>query len=105
MAKGVNRQRRGRTLVFLALVGFLAITGGIVARRAKGRAMQKELELLERQRTQLAGEAAKLDVELRVAGSRSRLGPLVEQKLGMRIPSADQTVELHLPPEASRGAP
>lgn len=105
MAKGVNRQRRGRTIVFLALVGFIAATGITVLRRAKGREMAGEFEALERRRTQLAGEAARLEVELRVAGSRSRLGPLVEQRLGMRIPAADRTIDLPMPAEAARGAP
>lgn len=104
MAKGVNRQRRGRTFVFLGLVGFLAVTGVVVLRRASGRAKQFELEALERQRTQLVGEAARLDAELRALASRGRLAPLVEQKLGMRVPVDSQVRYLELP-EAAHGAP
>jgi cell division protein FtsL len=102
--RGVNRQRRGRTMVFLGLVGFLVTTGIVVGRRAHGRTLQKELETIDRQRTQLAGEAAKLDAELRALGSRGRLAPLVEQKLGMRVPADSQVIDLALP-EAARGAP
>ncbi|MCU0626629.1 MAG: cell division protein FtsL [Gemmatimonadaceae bacterium] len=102
--RSVNRQRRGRTLVFLLLVGFVAVTGGIIARRASGRALQKEYEGLALARTQLTGEAAKLDAELRVLGSRSRLAPLVEQRLGMRVPADSQVIDLPMP-EGARGAP
>lgn len=102
--RGVNRQRRGRTLVFLSLLGFLAATGVVVARRAHGRTLIGQAEALDRQRTQLAGEAAKLDAELRALASRGRLAPLVEQKLGMRVPAASQVIDLTLP-EGARGAP
>lgn len=102
--RSVNRQRRGRTLVFLGLVGFLAVTGIVVARRAHGRTLAKEVEILDRRRTQLAGEAAKLDADLRALGSRGRLAPLVEQKLGMRVPADSQVTTLTLP-GAARGTP
>lgn len=100
----VTRRRRGRIWVFAALVGFVAVAFGIIARRAWGRTLQKELEGLDRQRTQLLGEAAKLDADLRALGSRSRLAPLVEQRLGMRVPADSMVIDLPLP-EAARGAP
>ena len=100
----MTRQRRGRTWVFALLVGFVGVTAGIIARRASGRTLQKELEALDRQRTQLIGETAKLDAELRALGSRSRLAPLVEQRLGMRVPADSMVIDLPLP-EAARGTP
>jgi len=105
MAKSrVAPKRRGRTTVALFLLGFLIITVGIVARRSWGQALQRDLTGIERTRTQLSGEVIKLESEIRSASSRNRLAPLVESKLGMRVPSDTQVIDLQIQ-EAVRVAP
>jgi len=105
MAKSrVAPKRRGRTTVALFLLGFLIITVGIVARRSWGQALQRDLTGIERTRTQLSGEVIKLESEIRSASSRNRLAPLVESKLGMRVPSDTQVIDLQIQ-EAIRVAP
>ena len=105
MAKSrVAPKRRGRTTVALFLLGFLIITVGIVARRSWGQALQRDLTGIERTRTQLSGEVIKLESEIRSASSRNRLAPLVEGKLGMRVPSDTQVIDLQVQ-EAARVAP
>ncbi len=105
MAKSrVAPKRRGRTTVALFLLGFLIITVGVIARRSWGQALQRDLTGIERTRTQLSGEVIKLESEIRSASSRNRLAPLVESKLGMRVPSDTQVIDLQVP-EAARVAP
>jgi cell division protein FtsL len=105
MAKGrVAPKRRGRTTVALFLLGFLIITVGVIARRSWGQALQRDLTGIERTRTQLSGEVIKLESEIRSASSRNRLAPLVESKLGMRVPSDTQVIDLQVQ-EAVRVAP
>lgn len=93
-ARRVAPKRRGRTLVPLFLLGFLIVAIGIVARRSYGRSLQRDLSGIERTRTQLSGEALKLDAELRAASSRNRIVPLVESTLGMRMPADTQTIDV-----------
>jgi len=105
MAKSrVAPKRRGRTTVALFLLGFLIITVGVIARRSWGQALQRDLTGIERTRTQLSGEVIKLESEIRSASSRNRLAPLVESKLGMRVPSDTQVIDLQVQ-EAARVAP
>jgi len=105
MAKSrVAPKRRGRTTVALFLLGFLIITVGVIARRSWGQALQRDLTGIERTRTQLSGEGIKLESEIRSASSRNRLAPLVESKLGMRVPSDTQVIDLQVQ-EAARVAP
>jgi len=105
MAKSrVAPKRRGRTTVALFLLGFLIITVGVIARRSWGRALQRDLTSIELTRTQLSGEVIKLESEIRSASSRNRLAPLVESKLGMRVPSDTQVIDLQVQ-EAARVAP
>lgn len=105
MAKSrVTPKRRGRTTVALFLLGFLIITVGVIARRSWGQALQRDLTGIERTRTQLSGDVIKLESEIRSASSRNRLAPLVESKLGMRVPSDTQVIDLQVQ-EAARVAP
>ena len=97
-------RRRGRTTVALALFGALIVAMSVVARRSYGRALQRDLAGIERTRTQLSGEVIKLEADIRSASSRSRLAPLVESTLGMRVPADTQVIDLQVT-EAPHVAP
>ena len=97
MAKSrVAPRRRGRTTVALFLLGFLIVTVGVIARRSWGQALQRDLTGIERTRTQLSGDVIKLEADIRSASSRTRLAPLVESTLGMRVPSDTQVIDLQV---------
>ena len=97
-------RRRGRTTVALALFGAFIVAMSVVARRSYGRALQRDLAGIERTRTQLSGEVIKLEADIRSASSRSRLAPLVESTLGMRVPADTQVIDLQVT-EAPHVAP
>ena len=97
-------RRRGRTTVFLALIGACVVFFGVVARRSYGRSLQRDLAGIERTRTQLSGEVIKLEADIRSASSRNRLAPLVEADLGMRVPADTQVIDLQIT-EVPRVAP
>ncbi len=103
-ARRVAPKRRGRTMMPLFLLGFLIVTVAVIARRSYGRTLQRDLSGIERTRTQLSGEVLKLEIEIRTASSRSRLAPLVESTLGMRMPSETQVIDLPVQ-EVPRVAP
>jgi len=77
---------RGRTVVFLALIGFFVVASGVIWRRSLGIANARELRALEERRTALEAEAAALEGAIRDASSRARLARIAEDRLGMRIP-------------------
>src|SRR5687767_12288571 len=83
---------RGRSLVALGLVGFVLIATGVSWRRAAGISQAADLRALEQQVIQLEAQQARLESEIREASSRSTLAPVVERRLGMRVPSDTQVV-------------
>jgi cell division protein FtsL len=85
---------RGRVWVGLALLGFVLIGAGVIWRRAAGIARARELRALEQRREQLEAQRAQLQSEIRDLSSRSRLAPIVEQRLDMHIPNDTQIVIL-----------
>jgi hypothetical protein len=93
---------RGRTIVALALLGFVLIAAGVIWRRAAGFSRARELRALEQRRLQLESERAKLVSEIRDASSRGRLAPIVERRLNMHVPSDTQVVILPMPSPSSR---
>ena len=88
--------RRG--WIWIALAGFLAVAVGVIWRRSLGIAESRRLDDLRRQRDALRNEQLKLEGEIRAAASRAQLAPLVERRLGMRVPSATQVILLKRPP-------
>ena len=98
-AKGSGRPR-GRSIVALVLVGFVLVAVVVIWRRSYGFSREREISLLEQKRTQLEGERARLELEIRDASSRARLAPIAEQRLGMRIPSDSQVIDLRRAPAA-----
>lgn len=95
---------RGRSLVALVLVGFVLVAVGVIWRRSYGFSREREISVLEQKRTQLEGERARLELEIRDLSSRARLAPIAEQRLGMRIPSDSQVIDIRRGPAASRAA-
>lgn len=93
-------QRRGRAAIALALVAFLLVTTGVVWRRSVGVAKARELHVLDRQQAELQAERAKLVTDVRSGSSLGRLGAVVSQRLGMRIPSDSQLIRLPRPTRA-----
>lgn len=85
---------RGRNLVGLLLAGFLLVALAIVWRRTIGIQQSETLTALDARKVQLEGERVRLESEIRAASSRQRLSAVVEDRLGMRIPSDSQVVIL-----------
>lgn len=85
---------RGRNLVGLLLAGFLLVALAIVWRRTIGIQQSETLTALDARKVQLEGERVRLESEIRTASSRQSLSAVVEDRLGMRIPSDSQVVIL-----------
>ena len=92
---------RGRTLIFLALLGFFVVALGVILRRSKGIAQAAELRELEDRRSALEAQEAALEGAIRDASSRARLAPIAEQKLGMRVPPESLVIILPRPDRAT----
>jgi outer membrane murein-binding lipoprotein Lpp len=84
---------RGRTAIAIGLAGFLVVTTSVVWRRARGSAEAAKLHRLGAQVDELQAQRAKLEGEVRRASSLVELAPRV-QRLGMRIPSDSQVIDL-----------
>jgi membrane protein implicated in regulation of membrane protease activity len=93
MAKSGVRLR-GRTRVALILAAFVLVALAIVWRRTIGIGQSERLAVLDAKRTQLEGERAHLESEVRDASTRQTLGTTVERRLGMHIPTDKQVVIL-----------
>lgn len=78
----------------LVLAAFVLVTLSIVWRRTLGIGQSERLATLDGKRNELEGERARLESDIRDAGSRQRLGVVAETKLGMHIPSDKQVVIL-----------
>jgi type II secretory pathway pseudopilin PulG len=85
---------RGRSLVTLALLGFLLVAGVVVWRRVVGVAESGELASLQKRVVELEAQRARLDGDIRDLSSRGSLAPLAEGRLGMRVPNDTQVVIL-----------
>lgn len=92
--------RPGRVAIALALVAFLLVATGVVWRRSVGVAKARELHTLDRHQAELQAERAKLVTDIRSGSSLGRLGAVVSQRLGMRIPSDSQLIRLPRPTPA-----
>lgn len=93
---------RGRRVVAGFLVAFVLVASIVIWRRSHGIVQARELRELERQQRQLEAERARLERDIRLASSRSRLVPVAE-RLGMRMPLDSEIVVLTLP--ADRASP
>jgi hypothetical protein len=101
--KGAGKRSRRpgrRSLFLLGLLGFLTVATGVIARRTFGINQSRSLRALERQRDAADAARVKLEAEIRDASSRSRLGPIAEQRLHMYVPPDSQVIILQRPPRA-----
>lgn len=89
-------------MVALLLLGFVLVATSVIWRRSLGIAQTRAIRELNAQRTQLEAEKATLESGVRSAASRVRLGPLVEKRLDMHVPSDSQVIILPRPVRAPR---
>ena len=94
-----------RSIVALALFGFVLVATGVIARRTYGIDQARSLRELDRRRQALEAERVKLDGEIRDASSRARLAPIAEQRLNMHVPAPEQVIMLPRPSAAFRKRP
>ena len=92
--RGGRTRPRGRSLVALALVGFVLVAVGVIWRRSAGFARERELRALDGRRAELEAQRARLELDIRDLSSRARLAPVAEQRLNMRYPNDSQVVYL-----------
>ena len=86
-----------RSMIALVLIGFVAVTTGVIARRVRGVGEQRRLLELGRKREALDAERTKLESAIRDASGRARLQPIAEQRLKMHIPKPEQQFILSRP--------
>ena len=94
-----------RSLIALALVGFVSVATGVIARRVYGVREQRDIRKLQKSRDALIADRIRLEGLIRDASSRSHLQPIAERRLNMHIPKADQQVYLTPPDSATKRAP
>ncbi len=92
---------RGRTVIFLVLLGFFVVAVGVIYRRNVGIKQAREIRELEERRSALEAQEAALEGAIRDASSRARLAPIAEQKLGMRVPPESLVIILPRPDRAT----
>lgn len=107
MAKGDVKKMRGRALIALGLVGFVLVAMGVIWRRSVGVSQAQAIKQLEQDRADLEARRAALEADIRDATSRTRLGRIAEDRLGMHVPSDTQVITLPrpVPPAPRRETP
>jgi cell division protein FtsL len=101
VAKGRVAARRGR-LAALLLIGFVLVATGVIWRRSQGFARARVLRDLERRREALVATKVQLEGAIRDASSRSRLEPIVKERLQMQVPADSQIIYLQRTAPAAR---
>lgn len=97
--KGVGGTRpRGRAWVAIVLLGFVAVASGVIWRRSTGYDAARRIAELDRSRMQLEARKARLEADIRDLSSRLKLGPVVEQRLQMKVAPDSQVIILPRPP-------
>ena len=94
---------RGRTLVALALLGFVLVATGVIWRRSVGLARARDESRLEQRKAALRAERAKLEGDIRDASSRAVLARIAEERLHMHIPNDSQVILLARPAKSAHG--
>ena len=84
---------RGRTAIAIGLAAFLLVTTSVIWRRAEGSAAANRLHALGARLGELEAQRARLDGEVRRASSQVELVPRL-QRLGLRVPSDSQVIDL-----------
>ena len=101
MAKRVKA--RGRSIVFLGLVGFVLIAAGVVTRRVVGLEKGREILIAEQKLRVLQARRTALLSEIRDASGAQVIMPIAERRLGMRVPS--DSMLIWLPRQDTRRPP
>ena len=95
MGKRAGRRPAGaRSRIVIGLISFLVLATGVIARRTFGINQAKTLRALQTQRDAVEAARVKLEVEIRDASSRARLGPIAERRLHMYVPADSQVIIL-----------
>jgi hypothetical protein len=92
---------RGRSIVFLSLIGFVVLTTGVIWRRSLGVTRAGAIELMEQRRAALSAQRAKLDADIRTAMNMEHLGRAAEERLHMRVPGDSLVVTLSRTPRVA----
>src|SRR5688500_3726529 len=90
----------GRSFFVMLLVGFLLVATGVIARRTFGIGQARDIRARETQRDALEATRVQLEVDIRDASSRARLGPVVERRLNMYVPPDSQVILLKREPKS-----
>ena len=90
----------GGRLVALLLIGFVLVATGVIWRRSHGFARARVIRDLERRRQALVATKAQLEGAIRAASSRSRLEPIVRERLQMQVPADSQVIYLQRVPDS-----
>ena len=102
MARRARGGRRGggagKSRILIALIGFLLVATGVIARRTFGITQAKAVRALETERDAAQAARVDLEVQIRDASSRARLGPIVERRLQMYVPADSQVIFLKREP-------
>ena len=93
-------KRVGRSFFVMLLVGFLLVATGVIARRTFGIGQARDIRARETQRDALEATRVQLEVDIRDASSRARLGPVAERRLQMYVPPDSQVVILKREPKS-----
>ncbi|MEP7002697.1 MAG: hypothetical protein ABI969_19555 [bacterium] len=83
----------GRLRFVLLMLGFLAISGGVILRRSFGIAGATELRELEARKAAMIDEKLRLEGEIRAASSRGRMLPVAE-RLSLHVPADSQVISI-----------
>jgi hypothetical protein len=90
-------KRRGRRVTALLLLGFLLLASVVVWRKSYGFTEGQRLRELTEQRTELDAKLTRLEGDIRSTLTLSRLGSIVERRLGLRVPADSQIIILTRP--------
>ena len=83
-----------RSLIAVALVGFVVVTTIVIGRRVWGVRQQTEIRKLQQKRDALEADRIRLEGAIREGASRSKLQPIAEQRLNMHIATPGEQVFL-----------
>jgi hypothetical protein len=93
---------RGRHLVAVWLLAFLAVAWIVIARQTAAIRAARELATLREERATLTGRGAELERRIRRAESRAVLVPRARARLGLRLPADTEIIFLPAPAPGAR---
>lgn len=89
--------RSGRRTTALVLLAFLVLASAVVWRKTVGFSEGQKVRELAERRTELASRRTRLEGEIRSNLSLRKLGPIVEKRLGLKVPADSQIILLARP--------